>query len=82
MFEFVETTPDSDDTPGSGGIAVLAGGCYDNLVESLGGTPTACIGWAAGVDRLGLLREESADTSATIAVRSLFSGSGRVETDC
>jgi len=37
---------------------VLAGGRYDGLVEELGGSPTAAIGWAAGVERLVLLMKE------------------------
>lgn len=37
---------------------VLAGGRYDGLVESLGGQPTAGVGWAAGVERLAMLLEE------------------------
>ncbi len=35
--------------------AVLAGGRYDNLIEQLGGPPTAGTGWAAGIERLSLL---------------------------
>jgi len=39
---------------------VLAGGRYDGLVEQLGGSPTAAIGWAAGIERLVLLMKEAA----------------------
>ena len=38
---------------------VLAGGRYDGLVEQLGGSPTAAIGWAAGIERLILLMKEA-----------------------
>ena len=38
---------------------VLAGGRYDGLVEQLGGTPTAAIGWAAGIERLILLMKDA-----------------------
>jgi histidyl-tRNA synthetase len=38
---------------------VLAGGRYDGLVEQLGGSPTAAIGWAAGVERLILLMKDA-----------------------
>jgi histidyl-tRNA synthetase len=38
---------------------VLAGGRYDGLVEQIGGSPTTAIGWAAGIERLILLRKES-----------------------
>jgi histidyl-tRNA synthetase len=51
-FEFVT------DRLGAQGT-VLAGGRYDGLVESLGGAPTAGVGWAAGVERLAMLVEES-----------------------
>ncbi|HLS68817.1 MAG TPA: histidine--tRNA ligase [Kiloniellales bacterium] len=34
---------------------VLGGGRYDGLVETMGGPPTAGVGWAAGVERLALL---------------------------
>ncbi|MFL0586898.1 histidine--tRNA ligase [uncultured Sphingomonas sp.] len=50
-FEFVT------DRLGAQGT-VLAGGRYDGLVESLGGQPTAGVGWAAGVERLAMLLEE------------------------
>lgn len=36
---------------------VLAGGRYNDLVKLMGGNDTACIGFAAGVERLVLLRE-------------------------
>ncbi len=38
--------------------AVLSGGRYDGLVQSLGGPNIAGIGWAAGVDRLALLLDK------------------------
>lgn len=42
--------------------AFLGGGRYDNLVNELGGLPTAAIGWAAGIDRLaGLVAVPAAD---------------------
>lgn len=75
VFEFVENVSPSDnrdttasDEGGRGGIAVLAGGCYDNLAEALGGPPVSCIGWAAGVDRLNLLRDDVVASADTIAV--------------
>ena len=34
---------------------VLAGGRYDGLMESLGGPHTPAVGWAAGIERLGML---------------------------
>jgi histidyl-tRNA synthetase len=60
-FEFVT------DRLGAQGT-VLAGGRYDGLVESLGGAPTAGVGWAAGVERLAMLLDESLPPSIDIAV--------------
>ena len=39
--------------------AVAGGGRYDGLVEELGGRPTPAIGFAAGIERIVLLLEES-----------------------
>jgi len=47
-FEFVT------DRLGAQG-AVIAGGRYDGLIESLGGPHTPAVGWAAGIERLGSL---------------------------
>ncbi|MEG3182063.1 histidine--tRNA ligase [Sphingomonas sp. LT1P40] len=50
-FEFVT------DRLGAQGT-VLAGGRYDGLIGNLGGPETAGVGWAAGIERLGMLLEE------------------------
>ena len=34
---------------------VLGGGRYDGLIENLGGPATPAVGWAAGIERLGML---------------------------
>jgi histidyl-tRNA synthetase len=47
-FEFVT------DRLGAQGT-VIAGGRYDGLVESLGGPHTPAVGWAAGIERLGMM---------------------------
>ena len=47
-FEFVT------DQLGAQG-AVIAGGRYDGLIEALGGPHTPAVGWAAGIERLGML---------------------------
>ena len=47
-FEFVT------DRLGAQG-AVIAGGRYDGLIETLGGPHTPAVGWAAGIERLGML---------------------------
>ena len=49
-FEFVT------DRLGAQG-AVIAGGRYDGLIESLGGPPTPAVGWAAGIERLAMMIE-------------------------
>ncbi|MDP6692642.1 MAG: histidine--tRNA ligase [Alphaproteobacteria bacterium] len=51
-FEFVT------DALGSQG-AVIAGGRYDGLIKMLGGPPTPGIGWAGGIERLGMLAEHT-----------------------
>ncbi len=43
---------------------VMAGGRYDGLVEEMGGPATPSVGWAAGVERLGLLLEVAGSTPA------------------
>jgi histidyl-tRNA synthetase len=53
--------------------AILSGGRYDGLVEMLGGTKTAGVGWAAGVDRLAdlcgaSLENQSAKPTSIIAL--------------
>ena len=47
-FEFVT------DRLGAQGT-VLAGGCYDGLIEALGGPHTPAVGWAAGIERLAMM---------------------------
>jgi len=60
-FEFTTTTL------GAQG-AVLAGGRYDGLVETMGGTPTPGIGWAAGVERLAMMVGDAPPVSRPIVV--------------
>ncbi len=47
-FEFVT------DRLGAQGT-VLGGGRYDGLIETLGGLHTPAVGWAAGIERLGMM---------------------------
>jgi histidyl-tRNA synthetase len=60
-FEFVT------DRLGAQGT-VLAGGRYDGLIESLGGPSTPAVGWAAGIERLGMLIDEPAVPTIDVAV--------------
>ncbi len=48
--------------------AVLAGGRYDGLIETLGGRATPGIGWAAGVERLAMMLGEIPAATRPIAV--------------
>jgi histidyl-tRNA synthetase len=48
--------------------AVIAGGRYDGLIESMGGPHTPAVGWAAGIERLGMLIELPESGTAAIAV--------------
>jgi histidyl-tRNA synthetase len=60
-FEFVT------DRLGAQGT-VLAGGRYDGLIESLGGPHTPAVGWAAGIERLGMLIDEPDEERANFAI--------------
>jgi histidyl-tRNA synthetase len=60
-FEFVT------DRLGAQGT-VLGGGRYDGLIETLGGPHTPAVGWAAGIERLGMLLEEPAAEAVEVAV--------------
>lgn len=52
VFEFVSTDIGAQGT-------VCGGGRYDGLIEQLGGAPTPAIGFAAGIERLMLLMENT-----------------------
>jgi histidyl-tRNA synthetase len=61
-FEFVT------DRLGAQGT-VIAGGRYDGLIESLGGSHTPAVGWAAGIERLAMMIEApQAETPAVVIV--------------
>lgn len=47
---------------------ILAGGRYDGLVEQMGGTKTAGVGWAAGIERLAMLAESIPEEKRPIAI--------------
>ncbi|RED48064.1 histidine--tRNA ligase [Aestuariispira insulae] len=38
---------------------VMAGGRYDGLIEQMGGQPTPGVGWAAGIERLAMLANDT-----------------------
>lgn len=60
-FEFVT------DALGAQG-AVIAGGRYDGLIETLGGPATPGIGWAGGIERLAMLIDGAPSAARPIAV--------------
>jgi len=60
-FEFVT------DRLGAQGT-VMAGGRYNGLVEDMGGPPTPCVGWAAGIERLGMLLPSAPEAPRAVAV--------------
>lgn len=60
-FEFVT------DRLGAQGT-VLGGGRYDGLIETLGGTHTPAVGWAAGIERLGMLIDPPAPDRGFVAL--------------
>lgn len=47
---------------------VLGGGRYDGLIENLGGPVTPAVGWAAGIERLGMLLEELPDSRLDVVI--------------
>ena len=52
VFEFVSTSIGAQGT-------VCAGGRYDGLIEELGGKPTPAVGFAAGIERLLIVMEQT-----------------------
>ena len=52
VFEFVSTSIGAQGT-------VCAGGRYDGLIEELGGNPTPAVGFAAGIERLLIVMEQT-----------------------
>ncbi|MCF8468656.1 MAG: histidine--tRNA ligase, partial [Sneathiella sp.] len=70
-FEFVTTAL------GAQG-AVIAGGRYDGLIETLGGKPTPGIGWAGGIERLAMLVENVPPIIRPVAVIPVGEAAERV----
>jgi len=60
-FEFVT------DRLGAQGT-VLGGGRYDGLIETLGGPHTPAVGWAAGIERLAMLVDQSIEAAPDVVV--------------
>ncbi len=47
---------------------VLAGGRYDGLVAEMGGPATPAVGWAAGIERLSMLLDDTPPAPSSVAV--------------
>jgi histidyl-tRNA synthetase len=60
-FEFVSSNLGSQS-------AVLAGGRYDGLIETMGGSSTPAVGWAAGIERIMLLSAFGPQDSPDVAI--------------
>jgi histidyl-tRNA synthetase len=54
--------------------AVLAGGRYDGLVAAMGGPDTPGIGWAAGIERLAMLLDQTPAVPRPVAVVPIGKG--------
>lgn len=50
---------------------VAAGGRYDNLIETLGGQPTAAVGWGLGLERLILLLDNQGASKVDVYIVSV-----------
>ncbi len=61
VFEFRTNELGSQD-------AVLSGGRYDGLAESMGASPTAAVGWGAGVERLCMLMAADPAIARPVAI--------------
>ncbi|MGB0552330.1 MAG: histidine--tRNA ligase [Alphaproteobacteria bacterium] len=60
-FEFTTTQLGAQD-------AVMAGGRYDGLIQTMGGPSTAGVGWAAGMERLAMLCGEAPPARRPVAL--------------
>lgn len=57
--------------------AILSGGRYDQLIETMGGPSTPGVGWAAGLERLVLLKTENLPRTRPVALVALGQQSER-----
>ncbi len=77
VFEFVTTSLGSQGT-------VCGGGRYDNLVESVGGKSTPCVGFGIGLERLIMLLEKVGAEMANTSRPDIYVApqSGEYALDC
>ena len=67
-FEFIPDAGSAAAEKMGSQSTLLGGGRFDGLIEALGGQPTPAVGWAAGIERLGMLLEEPFDQLLEIAI--------------
>lgn len=60
-FEFVTSDLGAQGT-------VMGGGRYDGLVQAMGGPATPAVGWAAGIERLGMLLADVPSPQVSVAI--------------
>ena len=58
--------------------AVIAGGRYDKLIETMGGPPTPGVGWAGGIERLAMMLPEAPVAARPVALIPLGEQAERV----
>ena len=57
-FEFIPDAGSAAAEKMGSQSTLLGGGRFDGLMEALGGQPTPAVGWAAGIERLGMLLDQ------------------------
>lgn len=67
-FEFIPDAGSAAAEKMGSQSTLLGGGRFDGLIEALGGQPTPAVGWAAGIERLGMLLENMPSDSIELAV--------------
>lgn len=67
-FEFIPDEGSASAAALGSQSTVLGGGRYDGLMESLGGTATPAVGWAAGIERLAMLVTHNQEERPTVAI--------------
>jgi len=67
-FEFIPDAGSAAAEKMGSQSTLLGGGRFDGLIEALGGQPTPAVGWAAGIERLGMLLENVDRNIETVAV--------------
>jgi histidyl-tRNA synthetase len=67
-FEFIPDAGSAAAEKMGSQSTLLGGGRFDGLIEALGGQPTPAVGWAAGIERLGMLLEKPEAIRPDVAI--------------